>query len=76
MRSGPFSGVHVHVQKTPDMDAIKEMGESNQVDLDKKWDLLGGPFHKVHLDKLEGRNFVNKMELLMACLSSEKPDAL
>lgn len=78
VRSGPFSGVQVHVQRTPDPDAMRELRESAPnfhnaaVVTNRKWEKLGGPFHKVHLDKLEGRNFVNKMELLMACLSSEK----
>jgi len=37
----------------------------------QKWVNAGGPFHEVHLDKMEGKNFVNKIELLMACLVGE-----
>lgn len=36
----------------------------------KFWEHLGGHFKEVRFDKLEGRNFVNKMEFLMASLSN------
>lgn len=33
------------------------------------WDHLGGHFKEVRFDKLEGKNFLNKMEFLMASLA-------
>lgn len=36
----------------------------------KYWEHLGGHFKEVRYDKLEGKNFLNRMELLMASLSS------
>lgn len=36
----------------------------------KYWEHLGGHFKEVRFDKLEGKNFLNKMEFLMASLSS------
>ncbi|XP_043235603.1 mediator of RNA polymerase II transcription subunit 17-like [Amphibalanus amphitrite] len=35
-----------------------------------KWEHLGGAFRQIKWEKMEGRNFLNKMELLMANLSS------
>ncbi|XP_037088914.1 mediator of RNA polymerase II transcription subunit 17-like [Pollicipes pollicipes] len=35
-----------------------------------KWEQLGGAFRQVKWEKMEGRNFLNKMELLMANLSN------
>lgn len=37
---------------------------------ERKWEHLGGQFRDVRLDKMEGRNFLHKMELLMASLTS------
>lgn len=37
---------------------------------ERKWENLGGPFKEVRWDKMEGKNFLNKMELLMASLTS------
>lgn len=36
---------------------------------DSKWSHLRGPFREVQWSKMEGRNFVYKMELLMSALS-------
>ena len=64
IRSGPMSGLKVSVQKC----------SSNKIPsplTDSKWADLGGHFEPVHMDRIEGKNVVNKMELLMACLSQE-----
>ncbi len=66
VRSGPVSGVRVFLQKCP-REATQDSGG---LPLDPKWSLLGGPFQEVHLDRMEGRNFINKMELLMASLNT------
>ena len=36
----------------------------------RHWEHLGGHFKEVRFDKMEGRNFLNKMEYLMASLTS------
>jgi mediator of RNA polymerase II transcription subunit 17 len=37
---------------------------------ERKWENLGGMFKETRWDKMEGKNFLNKMELLMASLTS------
>jgi mediator of RNA polymerase II transcription subunit 17 len=37
---------------------------------ERKWENLGGSFKKVRWDKMEGKNFLNKIELLMASLTN------
>lgn len=58
-------GIQVFIAQSP----RKEFFNSELVQ-DKKWENLGGAFKEVILEKMEGKNFLNKMELLMACLSS------
>ncbi len=76
VRSGAVSGVRVSVQKCPDPDAAPAQtngaaaADSIQ---DDKWRLLGGAFREVHLDKMGGKNFANKLELLMASLAKAVP---
>uniref|UniRef100_A0A3Q3JU95 Mediator of RNA polymerase II transcription subunit 17 n=1 Tax=Monopterus albus TaxID=43700 RepID=A0A3Q3JU95_MONAL len=66
VRNGPESGCKVLVQfprsqtkDLPKSDAIQEA----------KWSHLRGPYKAVHWSRMEGRNFVYKMELLMAALT-------
>lgn len=68
IRSGPVSGLQVSVQKCP-KSAADVNGQS--VIRDSKWNNLGGPFQDIKMAKLEGRNFANKIELLMAALTRD-----
>lgn len=36
---------------------------------DNKWNNIKKEFKEVNFDKIEGRNFLNKMEILIACMS-------
>ncbi|XP_073673915.1 mediator of RNA polymerase II transcription subunit 17 [Garra rufa] len=66
VRNGPESGCKVLVQ-FPRSQA-KELPKSDVVQ-DGKWTHLRGPYKEVHWGRMEGRNFVYKMELLMAALT-------
>ncbi|XDV31595.1 hypothetical protein PO909_002580 [Leuciscus waleckii] len=66
VRNGPESGCKVLVQ-FPRSQA-KELPKSDVVQ-DAKWTHLRGPYKEVHWGRMEGRNFVYKMELLMAALT-------
>jgi mediator of RNA polymerase II transcription subunit 17 len=37
---------------------------------DKKWENLPESFQELRLDKMDGKNLLNKLELLMAALSN------
>ena len=66
IRSGPETGLHVSVQKSP-----HPRPEDDGLVSDPKWAQLGGPFEKVHLDMITGHNIMRKIEILMACLAKE-----
>ncbi|PWA25566.1 hypothetical protein CCH79_00019653, partial [Gambusia affinis] len=66
VRNGPESGCKVLVQFPRSQ--IKELPKSDVVQ-DAKWNQLRGPHKEVNWSKMEGRNFVYKMELLMAALT-------
>lgn len=66
VRNGPESGCKVLVQ-FPRSQA-KDVGRSDAVQ-DGKWTQLRGAHREVHWDRMEGKNFVYKMELLMAALT-------
>ncbi|KAI3353968.1 hypothetical protein L3Q82_018460, partial [Scortum barcoo] len=66
VRNGPESGCKVLVQFPRSQ--TKELPKSDVVQ-DSKWSHLRGPCKEVHWSKMEGRNFVYKMELLMAALT-------
>ena len=70
IRSGAVSGLRVSVQRCPDE---KDNARNSDVVQDEKWLNLGGPFREIHLGKMEGKNFANKIELLMASLSKPIP---
>ncbi|KAI5643374.1 mediator of RNA polymerase II transcription subunit 17 [Phthorimaea operculella] len=65
IRCEPSVGIQVFIAESPRKDLF-----SSELVQDKKWENLGGAFKEIKLDKMEGKNFLNKMELLMACLSS------
>ncbi|CAH0407101.1 unnamed protein product [Chilo suppressalis] len=65
IRCEPSVGIQVFIAQSPRKDFF-----SSELVQDKKWENLGGAFKEIKLDKMEGKNFLNKMELLMACLSS------
>lgn len=61
----PQIEVKVHIAHSPRKDFF-----SGPLLQGKYWENLGGHFKEVRFDKLEGKNFLNKMEYLMASLSS------
>lgn len=65
IRCEPSSGIQVSIAQSPRKDFF-----AGQLVQERKWEHLGGSFKEVRFDKMEGKNFLNKMELLMACLSS------
>uniref|UniRef100_A0A8C2Z008 Cofactor required for Sp1 transcriptional activation subunit 6 n=1 Tax=Cyclopterus lumpus TaxID=8103 RepID=A0A8C2Z008_CYCLU len=66
VRNGPESGCKVLVQFPRSQ--TKELPKSDVIQ-DAKWSHLRGPSKEVHWSRMEGRNFVYKMELLMAALT-------
>ncbi|KAK6485980.1 mediator of RNA polymerase II mRNAion subunit 17 [Huso huso] len=66
VRNGPESGCKVMVQFPRNQ--CKDLLKSDVIQ-DNKWNYLRGPHKEVHWSKMEGRNFVYKMELLMAALT-------
>ncbi|XP_002734608.2 mediator of RNA polymerase II transcription subunit 17-like [Saccoglossus kowalevskii] len=67
IRNGPNSGVRVAVQIPKNQQNGTE--SRSDVIVDPKWDNLGGYFKEVDMDRMKGRNLVNKIELLMAALN-------
>ncbi|XP_018326714.1 mediator of RNA polymerase II transcription subunit 17 [Agrilus planipennis] len=65
VRCEPQSGVQVSVAHSPRTDFFP-----SRLVTERKWEHLGGQFRDVRLEKMEGRNFLHKMELLMASLTS------
>lgn len=65
IRCEPSVGIQVFIAQSPRKDFF-----ASELVQDKKWEHLGGAFKEIKLEKMEGKNFLNKMELLMACLSS------
>lgn len=65
IRCEPQGKVHVSIAHSPRKDFF-----SGQLLKERKWENLGGPFKEVRWDKMEGKNFLNKIELLMASLTS------
>nr|CAI5858896.1 unnamed protein product [Callosobruchus analis] len=65
VRCEPQAGTQVSVAHTPRTDFFP-----SRLVTEKKWEHLGGQFRDVRLEKMEGRNFLHKMELLMASLTS------
>ncbi|XP_068990793.1 mediator of RNA polymerase II transcription subunit 17 isoform X3 [Neodiprion pinetum] len=65
VRCEPQTGVQVGIAHSPRKDFFP-----GQLVRERKWENLGGSFKEVRWDKMEGKNFLNKMELLMASLTS------
>ncbi|XP_011307730.1 mediator of RNA polymerase II transcription subunit 17 [Fopius arisanus] len=65
VRCEPQTGVQVAIAHAPRKDFFP-----GQLVRERKWENLGGSFKEVRWDKMEGKNFLNKMELLMASLTS------
>ncbi|KAI5745058.1 hypothetical protein M8J76_007845 [Diaphorina citri] len=65
VRCEPQAGIQVAIAHSPRKDFF-----CGQLVKERKWENLGGPFKEVRWDKMEGKNFLNKMELLMASLTS------
>uniref|UniRef100_A0A2P2IC97 Mediator of RNA polymerase II transcription subunit 17-like n=2 Tax=Hirondellea gigas TaxID=1518452 RepID=A0A2P2IC97_9CRUS len=66
VRSGPCTGVSVSVATAPRNDFYPS-GVVNE----RRWDQLPGAWQEVRLASMEGRNFLNKIELLMAALTAQ-----
>uniref|UniRef100_A0A6I8SAW8 Mediator of RNA polymerase II transcription subunit 17 n=1 Tax=Xenopus tropicalis TaxID=8364 RepID=A0A6I8SAW8_XENTR len=66
VRNGPESGTKVMVQFPRSQCKDLPKGDVLQ---ENKWQYLRGPYKEVQWNKMEGRNFVYKMELLMAALT-------
>ncbi|CAH0560142.1 unnamed protein product [Brassicogethes aeneus] len=64
-QTGIQAGIQVSVAHSPRTDFFP-----SRLVTERKWEHLGGQFRDVRLDKMEGRNFLHKMELLMASLTS------
>lgn len=65
VRCEPQGKVYVSIAHSPRKDFL-----SGPLAKERKWENLGSPFKEVRWDKMEGKNFLNKMELLMASLTS------
>ncbi|KAG1652190.1 Mediator of RNA polymerase II transcription subunit 17 [Nymphon striatum] len=65
IRYGIDSGIQVSMQSSPRKDFY-----TNNLVKDIKWQNLGGDFKEIRWEKMEGRNFVHKVELLMASLTT------
>lgn len=65
VRCEPQTGVQVSIAYSPRSDFFPSRLVS-----ERKWEHLGGAFRDLRLDKMEGKNFLHKMELLMASLAS------
>ncbi|KAL1506556.1 hypothetical protein ABEB36_005897 [Hypothenemus hampei] len=59
------NAIHVSVAHSPRTDFFP-----GRLVTERKWEHLGGQFRDVRMDKMEGKNFLYKMELLMASLTS------
>ena len=62
IRCGPHSGIEVKYCQSP-----QEFFPSTLV-RDLKWQNLTGSYREVDWERIEGKNFINKMEYLMASL--------
>ena len=67
IRSDPLGGIKVLVKGCKNPHSAEQ--KSNVV-TDPKWDSIMTDFREVDLARIPGKNFVNKMEMLMAVLAS------
>lgn len=66
VRASPNRDVTVYVSSSPRNDFYP-----SAIVNDRRWENLGGAWHEVRLDRMEGRNFLSKIELLMAALTAQ-----
>ncbi|XP_064623431.1 mediator of RNA polymerase II transcription subunit 17-like isoform X2 [Lineus longissimus] len=67
IRSAPVSGIQVSVQSCPKQ--ADETNSNHTLVKDNKWTSLGSPFKSINVNRIEGKNLVSKIELLMAALA-------
>ncbi|XP_026463580.1 mediator of RNA polymerase II transcription subunit 17-like [Ctenocephalides felis] len=65
VRCEPQNGMQVYISQSPRKDFFP-----GQLVQERKWENLGSQYKEVRIEKMEGKNFLNKMELLMASLTS------
>ncbi|ALC46485.1 MED17 [Drosophila busckii] len=65
IRCDPQIDVKVYIARSPRQDFFP-----TPLVPEKFWENLGGNFKEVRFDKIEGKSFLNKMEFLMASLTS------
>ncbi|XP_037946657.1 mediator of RNA polymerase II transcription subunit 17 [Teleopsis dalmanni] len=65
IRCDPQIDVKVYIARSPRQDFFP-----SPLVPEKFWENLGGQFKEVRFDKIEGKNFLHKMEFLMASLTS------
>ena len=67
VRSGPTTGLHVYMKSdAKDIDA--ELASI----LEAKWHNLTGTFKEIDLNRIDGRNFATKLELIMASVTRKR----
>lgn len=65
VHSGPHQRISFYVSSSPRPDFYPSTVVNEQ-----RWEHLGTAWQEVRHDRMEGRNFLNKMELLMAALTA------
>ncbi|KAK7066861.1 Mediator of RNA polymerase II transcription subunit 17 [Halocaridina rubra] len=65
VHSGPHQRISLYVSSSPRPDFYPSTVVNEQ-----RWEHLGAAWQEVRHDRMEGRNFLNKMELLMAALTA------
>jgi len=64
IRHSPQSTYTLHMAEAPSADTVSSLIQN------KKWENLPSAFKEVKLDKMDGKNLLGKVELLMASLSA------
>ncbi|XP_064602263.1 mediator of RNA polymerase II transcription subunit 17-like [Liolophura sinensis] len=75
IKCGPTTGLQVSIQFLPGQSELL-IGGNNSVVKNPKWANLGVRFQKVLMDKVDGKNFANRLEVLMCCLVSSAKDQI
>ncbi|XP_072021675.1 mediator of RNA polymerase II transcription subunit 17-like [Amphiura filiformis] len=70
VRSDPLEGIQVLVQGAKVSQSATCSPKSNVV-TDFKWESLPSGYHEVNMSRMPGKNFLNKMELLLATLAQQ-----
>ena len=69
MRSDPLEGITVMVQGCKATPHFPQQEVLSDVVTDTKWENLPKGFREVDMSRLPGRNFIHKMEMLLATLA-------